>query len=176
MRIQKRRSRRTATEDEGQAGGCSALEVKMRKCFQKEDSQPRSVIDPWNWQCGVNGDCRNGSFIEMEQMLIKDRGRQNGRRGNGEESECAQCLWGTLLQQEAGNGQYLERAVTKKGFDFSKMGELTTLLCAENKDAVDGKLVMQEGKGAFFRQEVMRFNVCLDHSPSNKRVNFQPKT
>lgn len=47
------------------------------------------------------------------------------------EGECAQCLYSTLLQKEAENGQYLERAVTKKSFDFSKMGEIKHRFCQQ---------------------------------------------
>lgn len=63
------------------------------------------------------------------------------------ESECAQYLCSTLLQKEAEDGQYLERAVTTRSSDFSKMGEVTPFLCAEKKDAVERKLMMLRERG-----------------------------
>lgn len=65
-------------------------------------------------------------------------------RGEERESECAHYLCTTLLRKEAEDRQYLERAVTKRSFDLSKMGERTSLLCAENKDTAERKLMMQE--------------------------------
>lgn len=84
-----------------------------------------------------------------------------------------------LLQHIATKGsrkwQNLERAMTKKSFDFSKMGEIKYHFCEQRtkiqqREADDGKR-----EGLSYRQEAVRFSVCAEHISSSKN-NFQPKT